>query len=71
MFQTKFVEKIKTHILWSMTLFFFRESCVLGDSVEKYVTAVQATDENGACALRAGYLKLQTLFIIIIMFLKG
>jgi hypothetical protein len=44
MFQTKVVEKIKTHILCSIT--FFRKSCRLWDNVEKYGTARQATDEN-------------------------
>jgi hypothetical protein len=42
MFQTKVVEKIKTHILCSIT--FFRNSCCLWDNVEKYGTARQATD---------------------------
>jgi hypothetical protein len=45
MFQTKFVEKIKTHILCSIT-FFFRKSWLLWDNVEKYGTARQATDDN-------------------------
>jgi hypothetical protein len=44
MFQTKVVEKIKTHILCSIT--FFRKSCRLRDNVEKYGTARQATDDN-------------------------
>ena len=35
MFQTKFVEKIKTHILCSVA-FFFRKSCRLWENVEKY-----------------------------------
>jgi hypothetical protein len=42
MFRTKVVEKIKTHILCSIT--FFLKSCRLGDNVEKYGTARQATD---------------------------
>jgi len=37
MFQTKVVEKIKTHILCSIT--FFRKSCSLWDNVEKLRTA--------------------------------
>ena len=45
MFQTKVVEKIKTHILFSVT-FFFRKSCPLGDDVEKYGKARQAADDN-------------------------
>jgi hypothetical protein len=40
-FQTKFVEKIKTHILCSLT--FFRKSCRLWDNVEKYGKARKAT----------------------------
>jgi hypothetical protein len=38
MFQIKFMEKIKTHILYSITIF-FRNSCRLWDNVEKYGTA--------------------------------
>jgi len=48
MFQTKVVEKIKTHISCSIT--FFQESCRLRDNVEKYCTAEQATDDNMAHA---------------------
>jgi hypothetical protein len=44
MFQTKDVEKIKTHILCSVT--FFRKSCRLSYNVEKYGRAIQATDDN-------------------------
>jgi hypothetical protein len=44
MFQTKVVEKIKTHILYSVTC--FRKSCRLWDNVEKYGTARQTTDDN-------------------------
>jgi len=50
MFQTKFVEKIKTHILYSITLF-FRKSCLLWNNVEKYCRVRQATDVNMAHAL--------------------
>ena len=50
MFQTKVVEKIQTHILCSVT-FFFRKSCRLWDTVEKYCTAGQATDDNMAHSL--------------------
>ena len=49
MFQTKVVQKIKTHILCSVT--FFRKSCRLWDNVEKYCTAGQGTDDNMAHAL--------------------
>jgi hypothetical protein len=44
MFQTKVVEKIKTHILCSIT--FFRKSCHLWGNVEKFYRARQATDDN-------------------------
>jgi len=42
--QTKVVEKIKTHNLISVILFFFRKSCSLWDNVEKYQRTGQATD---------------------------
>jgi len=48
MFQTKVVENIKTHILYSVT--FFRKSYRLWDNVEKYCRAGQATDGNMAHA---------------------
>ena len=48
MFQTKFVEKIKTHILHSVT--HFRKSCRLGDNVEKYRIAAKARGDNMAQA---------------------
>jgi len=48
MFQTKVVEKIKTHILCSVT--YFGKSCHSWDNVEKYCRAGQATDENTAHA---------------------
>jgi hypothetical protein len=44
MFQTKVIQKIKTHILCSIT--FSRKSCRLWDIVEKYGTARQTTDDN-------------------------
>jgi hypothetical protein len=44
MFQTKVVEKIKAHILCSIT--FSRKSWRLWDNVEKYGTARQVTDNN-------------------------
>jgi hypothetical protein len=48
MFQTKVVEKIKTHILCSVT--FFRKSYCLWDNVEKYGRAREATNDNMAYA---------------------
>jgi hypothetical protein len=44
MFQVKVVERIKTHILCSIT--FFRKSFRLGDNAEKYGTHKQAKDDN-------------------------
>jgi len=48
MFQTKVVEKLKTHILCSIT--FFRKSRRLWDNMEKYCRAGQATDDKMAHA---------------------
>ena len=50
MFQAKIVEKIKTHILCSVT-FFPRKSWRLWENVENCDTATQATDDNTAHAL--------------------
>jgi len=59
MFQTKVVEKIKTHILCSVTLFW--KMCHLWENVEKCGRAEQATDDNMAHAhCTAGYLWLHT-----------
>jgi hypothetical protein len=44
MFRTKVKNKIKTHILCSIT--FPQKSCCLWDNVEKYGTARQTTDDN-------------------------
>ena len=43
MFQSRFVEKFKTHFMFSN--FFFRKPCCLWDNVEKYSRARQATDD--------------------------
>jgi hypothetical protein len=59
MFQTKFVEKIKTRILCSITLFLSRKSCYLWDNVEKYGRAGQATDVNIIRRMRFAYWKLR------------
>ena len=48
MFRTKVVQKIKTHILCSVTL--SRKSYRLWDNVEKYCREGQATDDNTAHA---------------------
>ena len=42
MFQTEVVEKIKTHILYSVT--FSQKSYRLWDNVEKYGGAIEAAD---------------------------
>jgi len=53
MFQTKGVEKIKTHILCSVT--FFRKSCRLWDNVEKmWYSPTDHRWQHGACALHDG-----------------
>jgi hypothetical protein len=49
MFQTKVVEKIKTHILGSVT-FFFENRAVYEIVWENYFRAGQATDDNMAHA---------------------
>jgi hypothetical protein len=50
MFREKVAEKIRTQILSSVTYIFFGKPCRLEDNVEKYSTAVQATDDNMAHA---------------------
>jgi hypothetical protein len=49
-FRRNVVEKIKTHILCSIS--FFKKSCCFGDNMQKYVTARQATDGNIICGMR-------------------
>jgi len=51
MFQTRVVERIKTHFVFSN---FFRKSYCLWDNTEKYCRAGQANYK-----LRAGYVRLQ------------
>ena len=46
MFQAKVVQKIKTHVLFSVTFFFFRKSYCTWDNVKKYCRAGQSTDDN-------------------------
>jgi len=60
MFQTKVVEKLKTHFMFSNT--FSRKSFRLWDNVEKCGTAREATEDNTlcSCALHAEWLRLQT-----------
>ena len=47
MFQIKVVEKIKIHILCSVT-FFFRNSCHFCDNAEKYSTVGKVADDSKA-----------------------
>ena len=50
MFEIKVLEKIKTHILCSITV--FRKSCRLWDNVEKYGGARKDADDMAArCVL--------------------
>jgi len=43
MFQTKFVEKVETHILCLVN--FFRKTCRLWENVEKYFRVALAEDD--------------------------
>jgi len=50
-------ETRNTHFMFSNV---FRKSCCLWDNVEKFCRAGQTTDDKcGACALHAGYLRVQ------------
>jgi len=53
MFRTKVVEKFKTHILYSITFFFFQKSCRLWDNVGTFCRAGQTTDDmaHAHCSL--------------------
>ena len=53
MFQTKFVQKIKTHVLCSTT--FSWKSCHAWDNVEKYGRSWQATDDSIARCMQFEY----------------
>jgi len=44
MFQTNFVEKVRTYILFSVT--FLRKCCRLWDNVDEYCRPEQASDNN-------------------------
>jgi hypothetical protein len=72
MFQTKVVQKIKTHIVCS--IFFSRKSCRLWDSVEKHFRYGQATDDNMThvhCMLDTSgytYTPTHTEYVILIAF---
>jgi len=63
MFETKVVEKIKTHISYAVTSQPhppLENRAVYKIRCEKYFRAGHATDDYGLCALHAGYLKLKT-----------
>ena len=49
-FKIKVVEKLKTHILFSITFFFLKKSCLLWDTVENLCRVGHATDDNMAHA---------------------
>jgi len=60
MFQTKVAEKIKTHILCSVTFLFFLVSCRLWDNWEKIYRSGHRW-QYGAYAFHTPYLRLQVL----------
>jgi hypothetical protein len=63
MFQTKVVEKIKTHILCSVT--YFLTPCCVWDNLEKYSRAGEATDDNmGHAHLTLGIETYKYTFVI-------
>jgi hypothetical protein len=70
MFQTKIVEKIKTHILCSVT--FFRKSFRLRDNVKKYGRGRQVRDDNmthAHCAVDTeGYRNTHSEYVTFIIF---
>jgi hypothetical protein len=59
MFEANFIDRNKTHI-WCSVIFIFRKSCRLWDNVESIVERAGHSWQSGACALHAGYLRLQT-----------
>jgi hypothetical protein len=73
MFDTKILEKIKTHILCSITFFPPWKSYRLWDNVEKYCTARQATDGNIIWRMRVACwipkaAKIHSEYVILIAF---
>jgi len=62
MFQTKFVEKIKTHILCSITFFFFPPKIVpfMRKCGKILYSLADHRWQYGACGLHVGYVSLQT-----------
>ena len=66
MFQTEVVEKIKTHILCSITFFFLENLAVYMIKVLKYSTAGQATDDDTAhahCVLDCMFMYLLYVYV--------
>ena len=59
MFQTRFAEKIKTHILSSMTFFFSKILSFMRKLGKILYSGSGNRRQNGGCALHAGYLRLQ------------
>ena len=62
MFQTKFVEKIKTHVLCLIT-FFPRKSWRVWDNVEKYGRAGHASDDNITRRMRFAFVFFFNIFL--------
>jgi hypothetical protein len=57
-FQTESVDKVNTHILWSIT---FSENLAVYEIMQRHCTAGQATDDNIIwCMRNAWWLNLQT-----------
>jgi len=56
--QAKVVEKVKTHILCSVTFF---KTCAFDETTWKNIVELGSTQlQYGACTLHAWYLRLQT-----------
>ena len=67
MFQTNFVQKIETHIIFNT---FFRKSRCELHKVEEFFSAGQVPDGNIAqCALHAGYPKFTNIFSEYVIFI--
>ena len=66
MFQKEVVQKIKTYILCSITV--FRKSCRLWDNVENFGRARQATDDNMVWRMRFPYLIIEATDTYVLFF---
>jgi hypothetical protein len=60
MFQTKVVEKIETHTLCPITIFWGKKVPNKRQFGKILYSQTGHTGQYGACALEAGYLRLQT-----------